>query len=782
MEEGSVEMLEFLFGRKGKNPPKDVLINEIYTKLSDHFGVKNISDERKTYLKNIMLKHGYLNFPYIKALEELTDAEVLYALQYKWIDNHIFNEGKFRFEDKRISVLARDNVRNSEWIKKEGHDIKLINLAGLKDGNKTKETGKFMDWLRQLLILPTGNIQNEIFNTTIYLIPFHPREFGCAYLPKSSEVSEKLFDKEIYDLTGLDAKGQVQTFITLAQLAGHPVIYDILPQTGRFSKAVLANPEIARWYDIEELIENLKKQVNSFAKISNNQLKEELKNNGIETCDEEDIEVVKNIYLQTLNGSAGELAENYQKIYNAFEKVLEPFKKQMSNSMLTKNNQQKLHKRVREIVAGELGIKAGKKLEENDITKQIEIIQRLIKEGLWPAPGGAWCSAGVPVFDKMSEGRDYPIFKHYNFKGEDVSCFANLDCQTPYYFAYLENGTFNEPVIDYFIDYMQKLQSEYNFDGFRVDHIDHIVDEVSEKDKKPISYRAPRVVLNKLNTAMKNKIPYFGTLAEYMLWDDFLKEYHEDMNFDLLWGNDIVSQSSKTPECIAQDNNHLSNYNVNLKKDNKLSILKTYNNQDGEFRSIDQYPGQLGEKGALFKWFKYKFMPGGKFAQRPMLYIDGDESFTKNGIEGVIGEEISMARENHYEFYKKFDAIDRFVKHHNLITDGEEQIILQDYDGFAACMVSKEPIKSAFLVVANYKYPTEKITKCDDNGNSYGEIVNGEALHNKTLQLPGEFKITSEYVIEDENFVKKKYKTQDNAITIEHLEPGEFRLFGIKKG
>lgn len=45
----------------------------------------------------------------------------------------------------------------------------------------------------------------------------------------------------------MDAKEQVKTFITLSQLAGHPVIYDILPQTGRFSKAVLANPEIARW-------------------------------------------------------------------------------------------------------------------------------------------------------------------------------------------------------------------------------------------------------------------------------------------------------------------------------------------------------------------------------------------------------------------------------------------------------------------------------------------------------------------------------------------------------
>ena len=29
---------------------------------------------------------------------------------------------------------------------------------------------------------------------------------------------------------------------------------------------------------------------------------------------------------------------------------------------------------------------------------------------------------------------------------------------------------------------MKKLQSYFNFDGFRVDHIDHIVDEVSEKD------------------------------------------------------------------------------------------------------------------------------------------------------------------------------------------------------------------------------------------------------------------------------------------------------------
>ncbi|MBR5555672.1 hypothetical protein IKU74_06635 [bacterium] len=774
-------MLEFLFGKKKKNPPKVIRINDIYHKLSEHFKVEEISEERKKELRTIMLTHGYLNYPYAKALNEITDAEVLYSLQFKWLDNHIFNEDKFRFENDKISALARNKIKNSDWIKKEGHDIKLINLAGLKDGNKTKETGKFMDWLRQLLILPTGNLANDIFNTTIYLIPFHPREFGCAYLPKSSEVSEKLFDKNIFEITGMDAKEQVQTFITLAQLAGHPVIYDILPQTGRFSKAVLATPEIARWYDIEELIKLLKSHTD---KIANNpeQLLDKLKEMGIENCDSDDIEVVKNLYIQTLNGSAGEITAHYQKIYNAFEKFLADYKKEISDNMLMKDNQKKLHKRVREIVAKILEVKNGKKLNENDITKQIDIIKKLIEEGLWPAPGGAWCSAGVPVFDKMSDGRDYPIFKHFNYKGEDVSCFANLDCQTPYYFAYLENGTYNEEVIKYFVDYMQTLQEDYNFDGFRVDHIDHIVDTVSEKDGKPISYRAPRVVLNRLNTAMKKKIPYFGTLAEYMLWDGFLKEYHQDMNFDLLWGNDIISQASKTPECIADDNTNLSNYNINYKKGQKLAILKTYNNQDGEFRAIDQYPGQLGEQGALFKWFKYKFLPGGKFAQRPMLYVDGDESFTKHGIESVIGEEVAMARENNYAFFKKFDAIDRFVKSHNVITDGEAQVILQEDDGFAAWLISKEPVKSAFLVIANFKYPTEKVTKTDEDGKSYSEVEEGEPIENKKLQLPGEFKITAEYVLEENDFVRKKIKRNDSELTIQKLEPGEFKVFGIRKG
>lgn len=752
-----------LFSKK-IDDAKDIKLNEIYKNLKNSY--PEVAAERKEKLSKLIEKYGYLPYPYIKALEELTPEEILFGLEIKWKNNGIFADGKFSFFNNKISVLARNNAKNASWMQKEGHNIKLINLAGLGDGNKTKDTGKFIDWLRQLLILPTGNIENNIYDTTIYLIPFHPREFGCAYLPKSSEISEKLFDENIQKVTGMDAKEQVKTFIMLAQLAGHPVIYDILPQTGRFSKAVLANPQIARWYDINLLNAELDKNIDKIAK------------NMPEAFDDEDIELVKNIYK---DGCSGDLSSHFKNIYDTFDSLMNEAKKELSNAMLKKANQEKLHKRAKAVVAKVHDFKPNQKLTEKDITKQIETIQELIKEGLWPAPGGAWCSAGIPIYDKMSECGGYPTFKHYDYKGEDVTSFANLDCQTPYYFCYLENGTFNKPVIDYFVNYMVELQKEYNFDGFRVDHIDHIVDKVSEEHGKPISYRAPRVVLNKLNKTMKSKIPYFGTLAEYMLWDDFLKEYHKGMSFDLLWGNDIVSQCEKTPEKIMEDNQHLSNYNVNFKKGEKLSILKTYNNQDGEFRCINQYPGQLSETGALYKWFKYKFLPGGKFAQRPMLYVDGDESFTQQGIESVIGEEISMPREKHYDFYKKFNAIDMFVKNNNIISDGEAQIIVQDNDGFAAWIISKVPDKKSFLVVSNSKYTTERVTMFDENNNSYSEIMHGSAVFDKTINLPSDFTIQKEYYIDDDEFVSVPFDTETSTLHFDKLEASEFRVYELKR-
>lgn len=762
-------MLNLLFKKREQETAKDVELNRVYEELKKEYPFDNIPELRKKYLSMHIQKYGYLTYSYQKALEELTNEETLFALEEKWKQNNTFKNDKFTFKNNQISPLARNQEKNSDWFKKEGHNIKLINLAALGNGNESKETGKFFDWLKQLLILPTGNMNNGIYNTTIYLIPFHPREFGCAYLPKSSEVSSKLKDDVIEQITGLNAKQQVQTFIQMAQLAGHPVIYDILPQTGRFSKFVLANPQVARWYDITELQKQLLAKVDEVAEFLS------------KDHDHDDIQIVKDIYTQRLSGCAGDLSPAFQEIYNNFEGIMIEHKKNFSNTMLEKSYQTKIHKRVKDLVAKVHEFKNDKKkLEESDITKQIETIQLLMNDGLWPAPGGAWCSAGVPIFDGMSECGGYPIFKHFDYKGDDVTAFANLDCQTPYYFVNLENGKFNEDVIELFINNMKQLQKDYNFDGFRIDHIDHIVDEVSERNGVPISYRAPRYVLNKLNSTMKKKHPYFATLAEYMLWDNFLKEYHQDMKFDLLWGNDIISQFDKTPERISEDNQNLAIYNSKFKKGNMLSIMKTYNNQDGEFHCIDQYPAQLGEQGALYKWFKYKFLPGGKYAQRPVMYVDGDESFTQGGIEYTIGEEVAMKRAENEDFYNKFDAIDRFVKGNNIITEGEAQIIIDDEDGFSAWLITREPMKTAYLIISNHKYPTEKITKTAATGENYREIVEGYAVFDKNIYIPSDYNLKNEYILREKEF-KPQPIDDCESLHFDKLEPSEFRIYELSR-
>ena len=756
-------MLDFLFKKETKVNNSQIL-NDFYSKLKEKYSFDSISEDRKEIIRDLMNKYGYIPYSYSKALSELTDSEVLYALEYKWRSNNVMDtSGKFMFANP--SVLARNNVTNSDWIKREGHNIKLINLAGLGNGNETEEPGKFMDWLRQLAILPTGNLSNGIFNTTIYLIPFHPREFGCAYLPTSSEVSPNLEDKSLTELTGQGVEQQVKNFIMLSQLAGHPVIYDILPQTGRYSKAVLAHPYIARWFDINGLVEELEKSLDKVCM--------ELKD-----VNSDDLDIVKGLYKQSLRGGIGTLTDYYQEIYKKIDDKMLDEKKYLSNAMLEKSIQDKLHKKVKSIISTVL--KTHKKLEESDIENQGVIIQLLISEGMWPAPGGAWCSAGVPVFDKMSECGSYPVFKHYDYQGEDVSEFANLDCQTPYYFVCLEDGRFNNDVVNYFINAMKKLQKDYNFDGFRVDHIDHIVDAVSEDNGTPISYRAPRKVLGMLNSQMKEHVLYFATLAEYMLWDNYLKEYHEDMGFDLLWGNDIVSQSFKKPQAIVDDNTQLSNYNIESNKKSKLGILKTYNNQDGEFEAIDRYPGQLGFDGALFKWFKYKFLPGGKNAQRPVLYIDGDESFTKTGIERVIGSEISMVRERNDEFFARFDAIDRFVKNNDIIVNGEAHVVRQDEDGFTVWQVSKEGVKNALLVVANNMAPTEKIL-IEDNGKSYTEVMEGREVFDKNITLPCDYEIISEYRFNGTDFVEDQLSVPLKELSIGKLMPSEYKIYLLNK-
>ena len=164
-------MFEFLFKKREQETARDVELNKVYEELKKAYPSDNIPEIRKKYLSMHIQKYGYLTYPFQKALDELTNEETLFALEEKWKQNNVFKDGKFHFKNNQISPLARHQEKTSDWFKHEGHDIKLLNLAALGNGNKSKEVGKFFDWLKQLLILPTGNMDNGIYNTTIYLIP-----------------------------------------------------------------------------------------------------------------------------------------------------------------------------------------------------------------------------------------------------------------------------------------------------------------------------------------------------------------------------------------------------------------------------------------------------------------------------------------------------------------------------------------------------------------------------------------------------------------------------------
>ena len=762
-------MLDFLF--KKHEVDKSEIFNNLYSKIKEIYSKEIISAKRQKELSDEMEKYGYLPYSQAKALDELTSSEVIFCLEKKLELNSTLTNGKLKIANNEISAVKRFGYADADWIKQEQHDIKLINLAALGDGAKDSSPAKFIDWLRQIVILPSGNPKYNILSTTIYLVPFQPRDFGNAYLSASTEeVSERLTDKGLIE-KGISAKEQIQTFIALAQLAGHPVIYDVFPQCGRYSKTVMVHPEIARWVDVKFLTEEISKALNFVAiKLS-------------QEFDEDDVTIVRNIYKTTLKSGSVDLTPEFMPIYKRFTEELESKRKELSNFMTKKEEQKKLQKRVTNIVAKIEGVKPSKLKKDKDITKRGEIINALIEEGLWTLPDGAWCSSGIPVFERMAECGSYPMFRHYNQKGDDVSKFAESDCQTPFYFVYLENGDYNLPVINFYLEQLQKLQQDYNFDGFRISHTDFVVDEMSEKDLRPISYRAPRFLLKKINEIMKKETPYFATIAEYRLWNSYFKEYHQDMNFDLLWGNDTKTDYEKIPTEVINNNRELQDYNATVTKNSLLSIIKTYNNQDGEFRTVNRYLGLMDKEEALFKWFKFKFLPGGKLAKRPVMYVDGDESFSKDGIEATIQEEVSLIREHDEDFYHKFDAIRRLAINNELTVDGEAQIINQNKNGFISWMISKETVKECFIIAANYLPSNEKILKQNSEGIMEYSIKTNNAIENKKIEIPGDFVLASEFIYEEDKQDFIEHYNSDNIKTIEidKLEPSEFRIYKIKR-
>ena len=151
---------------------------------------------------------------------------------------------------------------------------------------------------------------------------------------------------------------------------------------------VLANPNIARWVDVDELISEIIGYVNAMcAQILQNK-----------KYDYEDVMNTQKLYIQNLKGNYKKYNALQQKIVDDIEEELKEYKILVSYKMSFKDKQISLQRKAEEIIA-----RVNKKpiKGENDIINQDDIVKALIKANLWTFPGGAWCSSGVPIFDKM---------------------------------------------------------------------------------------------------------------------------------------------------------------------------------------------------------------------------------------------------------------------------------------------------------------------------------------------------------------------------------------------
>ena len=93
-------------------------------------------------------------------------------------------------------------------------------------------------------------------------------------------------------------------------------------------------------------------------------------------------------------------------------------------------------------------------------------------------------------------------------------------------------------------------------------------------------------------------------------------------------------------------------------------------------------------------------------------------------------------------------------------------------------MITKIPQKIAYLIVSNYKYPTEKITKTAATGEQYKEVVQGYSVFDKEVYIPSDYKIVKEYLLKEKDYEPVALEGLDK-IHFDKLDPSEFRIYEL---
>ena len=64
---------------------------------------------------------------------------------------------------------------------------------------------------------------------------------------------------------------------------------------------------------------------------------------------------------------------------------------------------------------------------------------------------------------------------------------------------------------------------------------------------------------------------------------------------------------------------------------------------------------------------------------------------------------------------------------------------------------------------------------------SYKEIVEGYAIFDKQIHIPGDYNLKSEYVLNEKDYEPQTVENTD-TLHFEKLEPSEFKIFKLERG
>ena len=69
----------------------------------------------------------------------------------------------------------------------------------------------------------------------------------------------------------------------------------------------------------------------------------------------------------------------------------------------------------------------------------------------------------------------------------------------------------------------------------------------------------------------------------------------------------------------------------------------------------------------------------------------------------------------------------------------------------------------------------------DENNQSYSEILNGNSVFDKTINLPTDYTIVKEHYIDNDKFVSVAFDEETSTLHFDKLDASEFRVYELKR-